>query len=140
MPGGAVITGEWKNWNWGVVADEPDVAEFIRAYIPSIWALELLLLLRRQRDRVWTPAGIVKELRASTNLVDDNLARFERHGLVLQGDEGWRFQPANPRLDLLVEKLSSLYRERPMHVMSMITRSNALWSLADAFRIKKDET
>lgn len=122
------------------MADEPDVAEFIRAYIPSIWALELLLLLRRQRDRVWTPAGIVKELRASTNLVDDNLARFERHGLVLQGDEGWRFQPANPRLDLLVEKLSSLYRERPMHVMSMITRSNALWSLADAFRIKKDET
>lgn len=124
----------------GVVSDDSDVAEFIRAYIPSIWALELLLLLRRERERAWTPGALVKELRASTNLVDGNLARFEQHGLALNGGEGWRFQPANPRLGELVEKLSEIYRERPMHVMSMITRSNALWSLADAFRIKKDET
>ena len=122
------------------MSDDPDVTEFIHAYITSIWALELLLLLRREPERAWTPAALVRELRASAKLVDDNLARFERNGLALPSRDGWRFRVANPRLDALIGKLAAMHRERPMHVMSMISRSNSLWSLADAFRIKKDET
>lgn len=117
-----------------------EVEEFIRAYVPSIWALELLLLLQRDPARSWTPSALVKELRASAGLVDDNLSRFERHGLILHSDQGWQFQPANAKLAELAAGLSALYRERPMHVMNMIARSDALRSLADAFRIKKDET
>jgi hypothetical protein len=105
-----------------------------------MWALELLLLLQRDQDRVWTAAALVRELRASTGLVDDNLSRFGRHGLVLESEQGWRFQPASPRLALLVASLGDLYRQRPMHVMSLIARTDALQSLADAFRIRKDET
>jgi DNA-binding IclR family transcriptional regulator len=123
-----------------VVSDDPDVEEFIRVYIPSIWALELLIVLQRDPGRTWTAPALVKELRASAGLVDDNLSRFERHGLVLKSEAGWRFQPANPRLALLVAGLSNLYRGRPTHVMSLIARSDALRSFADAFRIKKDET
>lgn len=126
--------------NWGVVSDESDVEEFIRTYIPSVWALELLLLLQSDHARGWTPSALVKELRASAGLVDDNLSRFERHGLALRGEGGWRFQPANPKLAELTLSLDKLYRERPLHVMSMIARSDAVRSLADAFRIKKDET
>ena len=122
------------------MADELDVEEFISAYIPSIWALELLLLLQREPARAWTAGALVKELRASAGLVDDNLLRFERQGLALRREEGWSFRPANPMLADLVAGLSKLYRERPMHVMNLIVRSDALRSLADAFRIKKDET
>lgn len=124
----------------GVVSDDRDVEEFIRGFIPSIWALELLLVLQHDPARVWTAPALVKELRASAGLVDDNLSRFERHGLALKSDEGWRFQPGHPHLAEMVARLSGLYRARPMHVMSLITRADAISSLADAFRIRKDET
>ena len=117
-----------------------DVEDFIRDYIPSIWALELILVLERGSGQSWTPAALVRELRASARLVDDNLARFERHGLALQGPDGWQFRPANAQLAALVQGLVSLYRERPMHVIGLINRSDAIRSLADAFRIRKDET
>ena len=95
-------------------------------------------MLRRDPSQAWTSDALVKELRASAGLVETNLSRFERHGLVLESERGWRFQPANPRLAQLAARLSELYRDRPMHVMSLITRSDAVRSLADAFRIKKD--
>lgn len=122
------------------MADEAEISEFIRAYVPSVWALELLLLLRADPARRWSPAELLKELRASTSLVDENLARFERQGLVLKNDEGWYFAPANPHLDSLVAALGELYRERPMHTISLIARPDPLRALADAFRLKRDET
>jgi len=122
------------------VADESEIAQFIRAYIPSVWALELVLLLRADPARHWSPAELLKELRASTNLVDENLAHFERHGLALKDDAGWHFAPANAHLEALAEALASLYRERPMHTIGMIARPDPLRSLANAFRIKRDET
>lgn len=122
------------------MSDDPEIAEFIRAYVPSIWTLELLLVLQRDPGRVWTPDALLKELRASATLVSDNLTLLERHGLALRDTGGWRFGPGNSPLALLVTRLGKLYGERPMHVMSMILRSDALRSLADAFRIKKDET
>jgi len=122
------------------VADESEITQFIRAYIPSVWALELLLLLRADPQRAWTPAELLKELRASTSLVDENLAHFQRHGLTLTDEAGWRFAPAAPRLEALAAELAALYRERPMHTISLIARPDPLQALADAFRIKRGET
>jgi hypothetical protein len=122
------------------VADESDISQFIRAYIPSVWALELLLLLQSDRARRWSPAELLKELRASTSLVDENLAHFERHGLALKDEQGWHFAPASPHLETLAGQLAALYRERPMHTIGMISRPDPLRALADAFRIKRDET
>jgi hypothetical protein len=122
------------------VADESEIAKFIRAYIPSVWALELLLLLRADPDRRWTAAELLKELRASTSLVDENLAHFERHGLALKDEAGWRFAAASPHLEALVAGLAALYRERPMHTIGLIARPDPLQALANAFRIKRDET
>jgi hypothetical protein len=122
------------------VADETDIARFIRTYIPSVWALELLLLLRADPARRWSPAGLLKELRASTSLVDENLAHFYAHGLALKDDQGWHFAPANPHLEALAAELAALYRERPMYTIGLIARPDPLRALADAFRIKRDET
>src|SRR5690242_16465975 len=97
------------------VADESEIVQFIHAYVPTVWALELLLLLRADPARRWSPAELLKELRASTSLVDENLAHFERHGLALNDGEGWRFAPASSHLAALAASLATLYRERPMH-------------------------
>ena len=122
------------------MADESEITEFIRAYVPSVWALELLLLLRADPQRRWSPTELLKELRASTSLVDENLARFERQGLAIRAEEGWHFAPASPHLEALAAALAELYRERPMHTISLIARPDPLRALADAFRLKRDET
>lgn len=122
------------------MADEPEIAQFIRAYIPSVWALELLLLLRADPARRWSPGELLKELRASTKLVDENLTHFYARGLALQDEAGWHFAPASAHLESLAAELATLYRERPMHTIGLIARPDPLKSLANAFRIKRDET
>ena len=122
------------------MAESSELQHFIVAYIPSVWALELLLLLRADPARCWSPADLLKELRASTSLVNENLSHFERHGLALKEDVGWRFAPASPHLETLAAELAALYRERPMYTIGLIARPDPLRALADAFRIKRDET
>lgn len=119
------------------MADESDLLEFLRVHIQSVWGLELLLLLRADPDRCWTVAELVRELRASTQLVKDALARFERIGLVLQdGPEARRYAPASMVLDDLCRRLQDFYKERPVTVVNAIAApDSALTALADAFRL-----
>jgi len=121
------------------VVFSPDLQSFIRESVRSVWALELLLLLRRQPDRRWTSDDLVKELRASTSLVSENLAGFERAGLVACEDGACRFAPASPVLVQLCDELDQAYRERPVAVINVIASSkDKLQTLADAFKLKGD--
>jgi hypothetical protein len=122
------------------LATDSEFLSFVREHVRSVWALELLLLLRRDPDRCWTPADLVSELRASTPLVSDNLQRFQASGLVAPEDGCYRFAPASPILAELCAQLESAYRERPVAVINMIARPvDPLQSLADAFKFKGGE-
>ena len=99
-------------------------------------AVELLLVLRRDPDRCWAPAELVRELRASQSLVADNLQRFLTSGLVAPEVDCYRYAPASPVLDELCARLESAYRERPVAVINLIARPDPLQSLADAFKFR----
>ena len=116
----------------------PAQLAFIRRNLKSVWALELLLLLRADRERGWTTAELVGELRASDSLVARILEDFRRHGLV--GDEGgWRYAAKAADAELC-DQIEALYRERPMTLIKAIsTPPDRLQALADAFRIKKGD-
>lgn len=58
------------------MSDEQEFAAFVREHIRSVWAVELLLLLKRDPEFCWPAPELVRELRASTTLVNDNLQRF----------------------------------------------------------------
>jgi len=120
------------------VTDERDIAGFVREHVGSVWALELLLIMMRGGDRAWTVAQLVTELRGSPSLVSDNLARFEKSGLVTRAEgEGWRFAPANSVLATLVEDLADAYRQRPVAIINIIARpADPVQGLADAFKLK----
>ena len=124
-----------------VLADDPDLAAFVREHVRSVWAVELLLVLKRDPERCWPAAALVGELRASTTLVKDNLQRFERSGLVLKDDRDcWRYAPASPVLDELAGKLEAAYRERPVSVINLIATSpDPVQGLADAFKFRGDK-
>jgi hypothetical protein len=118
------------------------VFQFIREHLRSVWALELLLLLKRDPERCWSVAELVSDLRASHGLVADNLAALQGAGLVIADDHGcFRYRPAAPTLAHLTDQLEAAYRARPVTVIRWISApTERLQSLADAFKFKgKDQ-
>lgn len=118
------------------MSDAPDLVAFAREHVRSVWAVELLLILRGDRERCWQPDALVAELRASTNLVNDILKGFETSGLAVCDDDAcWRYAPAGPVLDELAGRLEAAYRERPVAIISLIAKPpDPIQGLADAFK------
>ena len=116
---------------------DEDLLSFIQGSIPSVWALEVLLLLRRTADRSWNAAELALELRANERLVGDQLASLQTAGLVAC-DGGCRYQPAAPALDALCGRLETAYRERSGQVIKAIMAgpNDKLQIFADAFRFR----
>lgn len=123
------------------MSEDADLAAFVREHMRSVWAVELLLLLRRDPEHCWLPSELVAELRASTNLVRDNLAAFERGGLAVCDDAGcWRYAPAASALDEMAQRLEQAYRERPVAITNLIARPpDPIQGLADAFKWRGDK-
>ena len=113
---------------------------FIRSSVKSVWALELLLLMRRVTAHAWAPDQLVKELRSSRTIVTDSLSAFVQAGIVREEENGFRYGPASSELDKMIEQLAAEYAERPITVINVIIEAqNAkLQDFANAFRIKKD--
>jgi hypothetical protein len=62
---------------------QASVDRFLRSTLRSVWELELLLLLRRQRARLWTADELVRDLRASVLIVGDSLDSLQNVALRL---------------------------------------------------------
>jgi hypothetical protein len=120
-----------------VTADH-DVFQFVRQNVRSVWALELLLRLKREPERCWSVEDLVGDLRASHSLVVDNLTAFENAALVVIDDRGcFRYQPAAAVLAKLCDDLEAAYRTKPVTVIRWISApTERLQSLADAFKFK----
>lgn len=119
-----------------MVADV-DLVAFIRRSIPSVWALDVLLLMRRPPTRSWSTAELVGELRASDAVVVGALGGLLRDGLVaMEADGRFRFAPAADLLEELTVALAEAYAERPVAVINTIVSTDTkLQALADAFRL-----
>ena len=113
-----------------------ELSAFIESAVPSVWALETLLLLRRDGERDWTVDRLVAELRANVTLVNDCLAGLQRGGLVIGEDGTFHYAPASPTLAALCDDLETAYRERPVAVVNTIARRrpDPLTGFADSFR------
>jgi hypothetical protein len=117
-----------------------DLSAFIRSAIPSVWAVEILILLRREPGRRWTADALVQEMRASNTLVGEVLAVFNAAGLVRREDDDSHVYDPTEALGLLADQLETAYRERPAAVVKAILSSpnDKLQSFADAFRFRGD--
>lgn len=115
-----------------------DFPDLIRTHLPSVWSLELLLVLRRGRDDGWTARELTDELRATLPIVTSALERFERSGLVAHDGQGrYRYAPASRLLEAFGATIERLYRERPVTVINLIVApEDRIQQLADAFRFR----
>lgn len=115
-----------------------EIKEFIRQYITSIGQLDVLLLLKRDVERVWTSAQVGSELRTNQTHAETHLQELLRSGLI-EKVEGYRFT----RDKTLVEKiegLEQLYGKRRPSVIHFIYTQpiDRIRGFADAFKIKKE--
>lgn len=115
--------------------------DFIAASFRSVWALELLCLLRRNRDRTLSHEEMISGLRASQLVVTQGLETLSAAGLVvLEADGAARYGPASKALDNLVVATEEFYARSPDAVRRIIvSAANAgLTAFADAFRLRRD--
>lgn len=122
-----------------MIAEE--VLQFIRSSIKSVWALELLLFLRRNRGQPWTVDRLTDELRSSRFVITQVMATFKSAGLVLEEEEGvFRYGSGASDLDRLVGLLEIEYAQRPTAVVKAILSApnDKIQTFADAFNMRKD--
>ncbi|HWE79706.1 MAG TPA: hypothetical protein VG270_14435 [Pseudolabrys sp.] len=119
---------------------EDELLRFAAGLFKSVWALELLLTLRRGRDRSWFAGELIKELRSSQVVVVEALNNLVVAGLVIEEEGGrFRYQAGSAAIDQMVGELESLYATKPTVVIrEIVTTPNLkLKILSDAFRIKE---
>lgn len=119
---------------------EDEVLRFAAGLFKSVWALELLLTLRRGRERAWFAGELIKELRSSQVVIVEALSNLVVAGLVVEEEAGrFRYHVGSPGIDEMVGELERLYATKPTVVMREIVAAPnmKLQILSDAFRIKK---
>jgi hypothetical protein len=121
------------------IVSEDDLLSFVTASIRSVWALELLLLLKGNPQQSWTSDRLILELRSSPVVIADALASLTGAGLVIEDvGQTYRYGAASTALDRLVSELEHLYAARPTTVVKAIVASptDKLRAFSDAFKLK----
>lgn len=120
---------------------DPDVSSFIASSFRSVWAIELLLHLKRNSDRSWSKAELVDKLRASELVVTNALKSLAASGLAIEDEaDGVRYAPASPDIEKLADATEALYAKKPDSVRRIVVASatDGLTAFADAFRLRRD--
>ena len=116
-----------------------NLLRFIGSSFQSVWALELLLILKRHR-RLWPHDELVATMRASELVVSKAVDSLVAAGLASVEGEEVIYMPINDDVATCVDELESLYAVRPDAVRRAIvsTGSSGASAFADAFKLRKD--
>ena len=117
------------------------LGEFIRGAFPSVWTLELLMLMRNEPDRAWSREELVDKLRGSEHIVEQGAAALVAGGLIATEEGGRvRYAPATPEIERLVYEAIRQYGKRPDAVRRTIVfaGSTSLQAFSEAFKLRGD--
>jgi hypothetical protein len=122
-----------------VTSPSDDLPGFIGASFRSVWALELLLLLKREPNK-WSRQELISTLRASDLVVNKAIDELVAAGFLTVEDDGARYTPVSEDIARRVEQVEKLYSARPDAVRRAIISATASGAsaFADAFRLRKD--
>ena len=122
-----------------MTSPDQDLLTFIGSSFRSVWALELLLVLKSE-PKVWTRPELVTTMRASELVVSKALDSLVAAGLASLEGEGARYMPVSDQVAECVEQAERLYSSRPNAVRRAIiaASTDGVAAFADAFRLRKD--
>ena len=116
-----------------------ELFSFIGASFRSVWALELLSLLKRE-PRNWSRNELISTLRASELVVNKAIDELVAAGLLSVEGDGARYMPVSEDIAKHVRQVEKVYSARPDAVRRAIVSASAsgATAFADAFRLRKD--
>lgn len=123
------------------MAISTQLADFIRGAFPSVWSLELLVLLRSEAERGWTGQELVERLRGSEHIVVQGVGALVAGGIAATEEGGKvRYAPASADIERLAEEAIRQYAKRPDAVRRIIVfaGNTGLQAFSDAFDLRKD--
>jgi hypothetical protein len=118
----------------------PDVREFVRRDIKSVFQLEVLLLLHRTRERAWTVMEVSQELGIDPEISETQVLSLTQLGLIRTRDIipiSYFYDPEDQNDEMIVEKLAMAYAKQRVGVFTLIlSESNSrIHRFAEAFRL-----
>jgi predicted transcriptional regulator len=122
-----------------VKSSNDEILRFIASSFRSVWALELLLVLKSEQ-RSWSHEELVTTMRASELVVTRALDALEAAGLVSNDGDKAQYMPISEDVAALVRNAEGLYAKRPDAVRRAIVSASAgdAAAFAEAFRLRKD--
>jgi hypothetical protein len=120
-----------------VSSSDEETLRFIAASFTSIWALELLLILKRAGGAC-TRQNLLERLRASELVIAGAVDSLVAAGLISNEAETAIYQPVNRSVAASVEKAEELYHRRPDAVRRRIinAQTGAAKAFSDAFKFR----
>ena len=121
-----------------------DVEAFIASHVESVAQLEILLLLRNDRSRTYSPHEVGEALRIDPKWAATELKRLCDHGLFVtagDADEAYSYAPTSDKLANDVDALAKAFSTHRVSVITAIfaTPSDSVGSFADAFKLRRDK-
>jgi hypothetical protein len=115
------------------------VRGFIASHIVSVAQLDVLLLLRAAADKEWTVPEVARALVTQPEAAAGWLDDLRQRGLASESERRYRYSPASPGLDQIVDELAESYAKYRVAVIGLIFArpSERITSFADAFRIRR---
>lgn len=119
------------------MASSDELASFIASSFRSVWALELLLLLKAEA-RACSTDELVGLMRASPSVIERAVDSLVTAGIAGADGQSATYMPASAEVARLVDETEQLYRSRPNRVRRLIVASahQGLAAFSDAFRLK----
>ena len=122
----------------------PDhVCRLIEETVPTLEALEIVLLVARDPGREWHPRAILPLLQpglATEGSVHEYLRVLAEHGLGSVTADRFVYGPRSPELTSAVEGLILAYHQRPVTLIRTVYAAadvKNIRSFAEAFRLRR---
>jgi hypothetical protein len=122
-----------------------EVKRFLADKIDSVGQLEVLLLVRSDRERYWSASEVSAELRSGCTWAEVQLAYLHVEGLLAarQSNEAtYRYDPARPDVEAMVARVSEAFETRRADVITLIfgqRPSERLRAFSEAFKLRREE-
>ena len=121
-----------------------DLKEFIAEHFHSVIRLEVLLLLRENRAKVWSADAVDRKLNLSPRSAKAHLDELLSQGLLtlVGGEDQYRYRPSSGELNRMVSQLSNAYATQRVAVLTIIFSNpvDKVRLFTETFRMIKGES